>query len=202
MAEQMKKAGKKKFIIIGIVAIAIIALGITLICVFSSNELKTVEVKTDTGYTKTLKKDDSTLKEVESALQGYTKSEDGSYTVFSKGKETVKVKTGADGKVNYISYNNELPNDVQVKVKGFNESMIKIGDNEKDVQKIMEPYDFIYHLKTSNKKGQQLHIYYYGWTGSEAALELVFIDGKLTYYTIHSDELAAKSEAPDIKDIK
>ena len=203
MKQLVEKWGKKKCIIIGVIALVlIVAVVFAVIFLVNRNEPKTVTVKADENYAQLIEKPSAKLSDVEKSLKGYQKTEEGSYTVFTKGSESVKVKTDAAGNVTYIAYNNALSDDEQVKLKGFNESMIHIGDKEADVLKLLAKYDFIYHLKSTNKSGQKLHIYYYGWTSSEAALELVFIDGKLTYYTINADELAAKSDAPDIKDIK
>lgn len=203
MKQLVEKWGKKKCIIIGVIALVLIAAVVfAVIFLVNRNEPKTVTVKADENYAQLIEKPSAKLSDVEKSLKGYQKTEEGSYTVFTKGNESVKVKTDAAGTVTYIAYNNALSDDEQVKLKGFNESMIHIGDKEADVLKLLAKYDFIYHLKSTNKSGQKLHIYYYGWTSSEAALELVFIDGKLTYYTINADELAAKSDAPDIKDIK
>ena len=202
MKQLVEKWGKKKCIIIGIVALLLIA-AVVLAVIFlaGNNEPKTVTVKSDAGYTKLIENESIKYSDVEKSLKDFQKSEQGSYTVFSKGNESVKVKSDAAGNVTYITYNNALSDNEQVKLKGFNESMIHIGDKEAEVLKLLAKYDFIYHLKSTNKNGQALHIYYYGWTSSEAALELVFIDGELTYYTINADELAAKSDAPDLKDI-
>ena len=202
MKQLVEKWGKKKCIIIGIVALVLIA-AVVLAVIFltGSNEPKIVTVKSDAGYTKLIENESIKYSDVEKSLKDFQKSEQGSYTVFSKGNESVKVKSDAAGNVTYITYNNALSDNEQVKLKGFNESMIHIGDKEAEVLKLLAKYDFIYHLKSTNKNGQALHIYYYGWTSSEAALELVFIDGELTYYTINADELAAKSDAPDLKDI-
>ena len=202
MKRLVEKWGKKKCMIIGIVALVLIA-AVVLAVIFltGSNEPKIVTVKSDAGYTKLIENESIKYSDVEKSLKDFQKSEQGSYTVFSKGNESVKVKSDAAGNVTYITYNNALSDNEQVKLKGFNESMIHIGDKEVEVLKLLAKYDFIYHLKSTNKNGQALHIYYYGWTSSEAALELVFIDGDLTYYTINADELAAKSDAPDLKDI-
>lgn len=202
MKQLVEKWGKKKCMIIGIVALVLIA-AVVLAVIFltGSNEPKIVTVKSDAGYTKLIENESIKYSDVEKSLKDFQKSEQGSYTVFSKGNESVKVKSDAAGNVTYITYNNALSDNEQVKLKGFNESMIHIGDKEAEVLKLLAKYDFIYHLKSTNKNGQALHIYYYGWTSSEAALELVFIDGELTYYTINADELAAKSDAPDLKDI-
>ena len=202
MKQLVEKWGKKKCMIIGIVALVLIA-AVVLAVIFltGSNEPKIVTVKSDAGYTKLIENESIKYSDVEKSLKDFQKSEQGSYTVFSKGDESVKVKSDAAGNVTYITYNNALSDNEQVKLKGFNESMIHIGDKEAEVLKLLAKYDFIYHLKSTNKNGQALHIYYYGWTSSEAALELVFIDGELTYYTINADELAAKSDAPDLKDI-
>lgn len=202
MKQLVEKWGKKKCIFIGIVALVLIA-AVVLAVIFlaGNNEPKIVTVKSDVGYTKLIENESIKYSDVEKSLKDFQKSEQGSYTVFSKGNESVKVKSDAAGNVTYITYNNALSDNEQVKLKGFNESMIHIGDKEADVLKLLAKYDFIYHLKSTNKNGQALHIYYYGWTSSEAALELVFIDGELTYYTINADELAAKSDAPDLKDI-
>ncbi len=202
MKQLVEKWGKKKCMIIGIVALLLIA-AVVLAVIFlaGNNEPKTVTVKSDAGYTKLIENESIKYSDVEKSLKDFQKSEQGSYTVFSKGNESVKVKSDAAGNVTYITYNNALSDNEQVKLKGFNESMIHIGDKEAEVLKLLAKYDFIYHLKSTNKNGQALHIYYYGWTSSEAALELVFIDGELTYYTINADELAAKSDAPDLKDI-
>ena len=202
MKQLVEKWGKKKCIIIGIVALLLIA-AVVLAVIFltGNNEPKTVTVKSDAGYTKLIENESIKYSDVEKSLKDFQKSEQGSYTVFTKGSESVKVKSDAAGNVTYITYNNALSDKEQVKLKGFNESMIHIGDKEAEVLKLLAKYDFIYHLKSTNKNGQALHIYYYGWTSSEAALELVFIDGELTYYTINADELAAKSDAPDLKDI-
>ena len=202
MKQLVEKWGKKKCMIIGIVALVLIA-AVVLAVIFlaGNNEPKVVTVKSDAGYTKLIENESIKYSDVEKSLKDFQKSEQGSYTVFSKGNESVKVKSDAAGNVTYITYNNALSDNEQVKLKGFNESMIHIGDKEAEVLKLLAKYDFIYHLKSTNKNGQALHIYYYGWTSSEAALELVFIDGKLTYYTINADELAAKSDAPDLKDI-
>ena len=202
MKQLVEKWGKKKCMIIGIVALVLIA-AVVLAVIFltGSNEPKIVTVKSDAGYTKLIENESIKYSDVEKSLKDFQKSEQGSYTVFSKGNESVKVKSDAAGNVTYITYNNALSDNEQVKLKGFNESMIHIGDKEVEVLKLLAKYDFIYHLKSTNKNGQALHIYYYGWTSSEAALELVFIDGELTYYTINADELAAKSDAPDLKDI-
>ena len=59
----------------------------------------------------------------------------------------MKVKSDAAGNVTYITYNNALSDNEQVKLKGFNESMIHIGDKEAEVLKLLAKYDFIYHLK-------------------------------------------------------
>ena len=202
MKQLVEKWGKKKCMIIGIVALLLIA-AVVLAVIFlaGNNEPKTVTVKSDAGYTKLIENESIKYSDVEKSLKDFQKSDQGSYTVFSKGNESVKVKSDAAGNVTYITYNNALSDNEQVKLKGFNESMIHIGDKEAEVLKLLAKYDFIYHLKSTNKNGQALHIYYYGWTSSEAALELVFIDGELTYYTINADELAAKSDAPDLKDI-
>ena len=202
MKQLVEKWGKKKCMIIGIVALVLIA-AVVLAVIFlaGNNEPKIVTVKSDAGYTKLIENESIKYSDVEKSLKDFQKSEQGSYTVFSKGDESVKVKSDAAGNVTYITYNNALSDNEQVKLKGFNESMIHIGDKEVEVLKLLAKYDFIYHLKSTNKNGQALHIYYYGWTSSEAALELVFIDGELTYYTINADELAAKSDAPDLKDI-
>ncbi len=202
MKQLVEKWGKKKCMIIGIVALVLIA-AVVLAVIFlaGNNEPKIVTVKSDAGYTKLIENESIKYSDVEKSLKDFQKSEQGSYTVFSKGNESVKVKSDAAGNVTYITYNNALSDNEQVKLKGFNESMIHIGDKEAEVLKLLAKYDFIYHLKSTNKNGQALHIYYYGWTSSEAALELVFIDGELTYYTINADELAAKSDAPDLKDI-
>lgn len=202
MKQLVEKWGKKKCMIIGIVALVLIA-AVVLAVIFlaGNNEPKIVTVKSDAGYTKLIENESIKYSDVEKSLKDFQKSEQGSYTVFSKGNESVKVKSDAAGNVTYITYNNALSDNEQVKLKGFNESMIHIGDKEVEVLKLLAKYDFIYHLKSTNKNGQALHIYYYGWTSSEAALELVFIDGELTYYTINADELAAKSDAPDLKDI-
>lgn len=202
MKQLVEKWGKKKCMIIGIVALVLIA-AVVLAVIFlaGNNEPKIVTVKSDAGYTKLIENESIKYSDVEKSLKDFQKSEQGSYTVFSKGDESVKVKSDAAGNVTYITYNNALSDNEQVKLKGFNESMIHIGDKEAEVLKLLAKYDFIYHLKSTNKNGQALHIYYYGWTSSEAALELVFIDGELTYYTINADELAAKSDAPDLKDI-
>lgn len=202
MKQLVEKWGKKKCMIIGIVALVLIA-AVVLAVIFlaGNNEPKIVTVKSDAGYTKLIENESIKYSDVEKSLKDFQKSEQGSYTVFSKGNESVKVKSDAAGNVTYITYNNALSDNEQVKLKGFNESMIHIGDKEAEVLKLLAKYDFIYHLKSTNKNGQALHIYYYGWTSSEAALELVFIDGELTYYTINADELAAKSDAPDLKNI-
>ena len=202
MKQLVEKWGKKKCMIIGIVALVLIA-AVVLAVIFlaGNNEPKIVTVKSDAGYTKLIENESIKYSDVEKSLKDFQKSEQGSYTVFSKGDESVKVKSDAAGNVTYITYNNALSDNEQVKLKGFNESMMHIGDKEAEVLKLLAKYDFIYHLKSTNKNGQALHIYYYGWTSSEAALELVFIDGELTYYTINADELAAKSDAPDLKDI-
>ncbi|MBQ3432501.1 MAG: hypothetical protein IJG23_06935 [Clostridia bacterium] len=203
MKQLVEKWGKKKCIMIGIIALLVIVATVLAIVFFvNRNEPKTVSVKSDAGYTKLIENESIKYGDVEKALKDFQKSEEGSYTVFTKGNESVKVKSDAAGAVTYIAYNNALGDDEQVKLKGFNESMIHIGDKEEDVLKLLAKYDFIYHLKSTNKNGQALHIYYYGWTSSEAALELVFIDGELTYYTINADELAAKSDAPDLRDIQ
>ena len=202
MKQLVEKWGKKKCMIIGIVALVLIAaVVLAVILLAGNNEPKIVTVKSDAGYTKLIENESIKYSDVEKSLKDFQKSEQGSYTVFSKGNESVKVKSDAAGNVTYITYNNALSDNEQVKLKGFNESMIHIGDKEVEVLKLLAKYDFIYHLKSTNKNGQALHIYYYGWTSSEAALELVFIDGELTYYTINADELAAKSDAPDLKDI-
>ena len=202
MKQLVEKWGKKKCMIIGIVALLLIA-AVVLAVIFlaGNNEPKTVTVKSDAGYTKLIENESIKYSDVEKSLKDFQKSDQGSYTVFSKGNESVKVKCDAASNVTYITYNNALSDNEQVKLKGFNESMIHIGDKEAEVLKLLAKYDFIYHLKSTNKNGRALHIYYYGWTSSEAALELVFIDGELTYYTINADELAAKSDAPDLKDI-
>ncbi|MBQ3432299.1 MAG: hypothetical protein IJG23_05885 [Clostridia bacterium] len=202
MKALMEKIGKKKLIIIACVAIVLVIAALVLFFVFQKSELKSVSAPVDENYSALIEKSELTMGDLEKSLKDYTKKEDGASTVFTKGDEVVKAKADSNGTITYISYNNYLPDDVQVKLKGFNESMIEIGQDEESVLKLLEKYDYVYNLKTANKGGQVLHIYYYGWTGSEAALELVFTDGKLTFYTINSDDIAEKSEAPDVEDIK
>ncbi|MBR0414157.1 MAG: hypothetical protein IJI67_03700 [Clostridia bacterium] len=201
MKEFIQKIGKKKLIIIGAVALAVIAAAVVLVIVFSNRGLKTVENVVDQNYLKVAEKTDAAVGDFDKALGEFEKSESADETIYTKGDETVKIKTDANGKVIYLSYNKELSDDVQVKIGKFNESMIKIGDSREAVLKSFANQDYTYYLKTTNKEGKDLQIYYYGWTGTEAAVEFVFTDGKLTYYTINSDDYAAKSDAPDVEDI-
>ncbi|MBQ6381213.1 MAG: hypothetical protein IJJ41_06420 [Clostridia bacterium] len=202
MKQLIEKYGKKKIIVCAIVAIVVIALAVTAcIMLFGKHELKTIENKVDESYSQVVEKKDAAADDFDKALIDYEKSENGNEIVYTKGTETVKIKKDKAGKITYLSYTNNLPDDVQVKVKDFNESMIKIGDKEADVLKLLNKNEFVYQLKTKNEKEEDLHIYYYGWTGKEAALELVFHAGKLSYYAIHSDELAAKSDAPNVDNI-
>ena len=201
MKEFIQKIGKKKLIIIGAVALAVIAAAVVLVIVFCNKGLKTVENVVDQNYLKVAEKTDAAVGDFDKALGEFEKNESADETIYTKGDETVKIKTDANGKVTYLSYNKELSDDVQVKIGKFNESMIKIGDSREAVLKSFSNQDYTYYLKTTNKEGKDLQIYYYGWTGTEAAVEFVFTDGKLTYYTINSDDYAAKSDAPDVEDI-
>ena len=189
------KISKKKIIIIAVAAALLVA-AVVLIIVFlpKNNAQKTVVAKVDHSYSELAKKESLSLSEAEKSLKDYAKTQTEDGFVYTKGKETVHIKTDAKGNVVYISYNNALTQEEKAEITDFNESMIQIGDEESAVLALLEKDAYVYNLKTINDEGKKLHIYYYGWTGSEAILELVFTDGKLSYYTLNSDEIANKSD--------
>ena len=198
----VEKIGKKKLIIIcsviGAVLIAAAGIGIY----FAVRGPKNIEIERNESYTQLEQKEDLALNEVEASLEGYTKEEDGAFTVFTKGNESVKVKVNDKGEITYMSYNMELDDSVQSKIDDFSEDSIKYGDKESDVLKLLSDYNYIYNLKAETKDGHQIHIYHYGWTSQNAMLELNFTDGVLVYYTINSSSIAAKSNAPDVDDLQ
>lgn len=198
MKKFFKKIGIKKIIIAAAVLLVVVAAVVAFIIFGGKKNVKTVEVKVDQNYSEIIKKNDATFDQVDKSLKDFAKTQNGDETIYIKGSETIRVRADENGNVTYISYNNNLGDDVQVKLKDFNESMIKIGDSESDVLALLEKYDYIYNLKTINDEGKALHIYYYGWTSEKAILELVFTDGKLTYYTVNSQDIAAKSDVPAI----
>ena len=53
-------------------------------------------------------------------------------------------------------------------------------------------------MRSANEDGQPLEIYCFGWNNGQAIIELVFTDGKLSYYTINSDEVASPATAESI----
>ena len=202
MKEKINQIGKKKLIAVIVAVVAVIALAVVLILVFSNKEPKTIQNEIDANYVQLVDNKDATASDIDKALSEYEKTEKSDVTVYTKGNETVKVKTDKEGNITYLCYNNQLADDVQVKLDSFNESKLKIGDKMADVLSLLKNDKYIYHLRTTNEEGQALEIYYYGWTSKEAVLELVFTDGKLTYYTINNGDLAVQSDAPDVKDLR
>ena len=198
----MVKFGKKKVAVAAVILVLVLAAAVTALVLFGGKTAKTVQVTVDRNYSEVLKKDNPSAEEIDKALKAYAKEQTSEETVYTKGDETVRVRTDADGNVNYISYNRELGENEQVKLSKFNESMIKIGQSEEEVLSLLSNDNYIYNVKTVNDAGKPLHIFYYGWNNNQAILELVFTDAKLTYYTINSQDLATKSQAPDVDDIK
>ena len=179
-------------------AVLVIIIAVVLVVFFvGKDEPKTVVSKVDKNYSEIIKKENVSLTDLDKAFKDYSKEQKGKEIVYTKDNETGVVKTDENGAVTYLSYNKSMSEDEQIKLKDFNESMIKIGDSEDKVLKLLEGDSYIYNLKTINDEGQKLHIYYFGWTSKEAVLELVFTDSKLTYYTLNSQDIASKSNAPD-----
>ena len=188
---------KKLTIIIAVVLVAIIA-AVLVALFFTKDKPKAIVNKVDKSYSEILKKENLSLADLDKSLKDYSKEQKNDEIVYTKDNETVIVKTDENGNIVYLSYNKALSDDEQINIKSFNESMIKIGDNEQDVLKLLEEDSYIYNLNTINDEGKKLHIYYFGWTSKEAILELVFTDSKLTYYTLNSQDIASKSDAPDV----
>lgn len=199
MGKVINRFGKKKTIAFSACLIVLLAAVIIAIIVAANSELKNVAVEKDAGYSAIASDTSLTKDKASNALKGYNKTEENGGSTYTKDNVTIHIKTDAGGKVTYKSYKKDLGNNVQSKISGFNESMIKIGMTEESALKKLAKYSYVYNLTTQNNQGKPLHIYYYGWTGEKAVLELVFTDGKLTYYTINSDEVAAKVSAPEVK---
>ena len=201
MKQFFEKNKAKKIILLCAGAAAVIAACVLLIVFLGkSNAPKTVVNQVDTHYSELAKKESISKTDVEKALKDYAKLEEPESVTYTKGNESVVVKYDAQGNVTYLCYKNNLSSEEQVQLHDFNESMIQIGDKKEDVLDLLKQDQYIYQLKSLNDKAQKLEIYYYGWTSKEAILELVFTDDVLTYYTINSQSIAAKSNAPDIED--
>ncbi len=202
MKKLYEKIGKTKIVVCIAVIVAIIAAVLLIVFLKSpSSPTKTngaAVAKAQSNYNDILNKDDLDIAAVEKELSDYEKSELAGEKVFTKGDITIHVKTDKDGKVNYLSYKQELGSGVVSKIGSFNESQIKIGDDEQKVLSLLSKYKYVYNLKTTNEDGKRLDIYYYGWTGEKAMLELVFTDGKLSYYTINSSDLEKEVETPTL----
>ena len=201
MKKFYEKIGKTKLVVCIAVVIAVIA-AVAVIVFFKSPSVsptkKAAVAKAQTGYSDIIKKDEANLSEVEKAFSDYEVSELDGEKVFTKDDIIIHVKSDKDGKVTYISYKQELPKGTVSKLGSFNEDKIKIGDDEQKVLSLLSKYNYIYNLKTTNEEGKSLDIYYYGWTGEKAMLELVFTDGKLSYYTINSSDLEKEVETPTV----
>ena len=179
MKKLYEKFGKTKIVVCIAVIVAIIAAALIIVFLNSAPK-RSVNVAKAKSYTELLKKDDLNIASVQKALSDYETSELENEKVFTKGDVTIHVKTDDAGKVNYLSYKQELGDGVVSKIGSFNESQIKIGDDEQKVLSLLSKYNYVYNLKTTNEDGKRLDIYYYGWTGEKAMLELVFTDGKLS----------------------
>lgn len=197
MKKLYEKLGKTKIVVCIAVIVAIIA-AVLIIVFVNSSPKKSVSVAKTQNYTDLLKKDDLNIAAVQKALSDYEVSETANEKVFTKGDITIHAKTDNAGKVNYLSYKQELGTGVVSKISSFNESKIKIGDDEQKVLSLLSKYNYVYNLKTTNEDGKRLDIYYYGWTGEKAMLELVFTDSKLSYYTINSSDLEKEVKTPKI----
>lgn len=198
----MKNALSKKKILIGSLVLLIIL--IVGVCLFfflrgGTKSAKSVTVQVDTQYSELMKKDKITGTELDKALKGYEKSTDGNKTVYTKDKQSVKVETDANGEVIFISYNTALSDTEKAEVKStFNESQMKIGDDENTVLELLKNDEFIYHMRSKNEEGLPLEIYCYGWNNGQAIIELVFTEGKLSYYKINSEDVATPATAENI----
>ena len=148
MKALVEKIGKKRLIwICAALVIAVVAV-IAVLLIVKGGEPKTITVSADESYAKVAQKEDLSFDELKKSLEGYSESKENNTTVFTKGNETVKVKTNQKGDITFMSYQNALSDDVQVKVRDFNESMIKIGDDEQAVLNMLGQQDYIYCLKT------------------------------------------------------
>lgn len=201
MKKLYEKLGKTKLVVCIAVIIAIIAAVFVIVFLKSpsvSPFKNSVVAKAQTGYGEMLKKDELAISEVEKAFSDYEVTDLEGEKVFSKGDVTIHAKSDKNGKVTYLSYRQELGNGVVSKLGSFNEEQIKIGDDEQKVLSLLSKYKYVYNLKTTNEDGKRLDIYYYGWTGEKAMLELVFTEGKLSYYTINSSELEREVKTPTV----
>ena len=197
MKKLYEKLGKTKIVVCIAVIVAIIAAVLVIVFVNSAPK-RNVNVAKAQSYTELLKKDELNIADVQKELSDYEMGEVEGEKIFTKGDVTIHVKTDNAGKVNYLSYKQELGDDVVSKIGSFNESQIKIGDDEQKVLSLLNKYNYVYNLKTTNEDGKRLDIYYYGWTGEKAMLELVFTEGKLSYYTINSSDLEKEVETPKV----
>lgn len=199
MNKLIDKFGKKKTIIFAVSLFVILAAAIVIICFLAGSGQKNVSVEKSEGYASVAAQSSLTEAEVDKKLSGYTKTESAGSATYTKDKEKIQIKTDSNGKVIYKSYEKEMGDNEQAKIGNFNESKIKIGMEEKKVLALLSKYNYVYNLIATDSAGKPLHIFYYGWTGSKAALELVFTAGKLTYYTINSADLAHEVEPPEVK---
>lgn len=197
MKKLYEKLGKTKIVVCIAVIVAVIAAVLVIVFVNSAPK-RSVNVAKEQSYTELIKKDELNITAVQKALSDYEMGEVEGEKIFTKGDVTIHVKTDEAGKVNYLSYKQELGSGVVSKIGSFNESQIKIGDDEQKVLSLLSKYNYVYNLRTTDEDGKRLDIYYYGWTGEEAMLELVFTNGKLSYYTINSSDLEKEVETPKI----
>ena len=201
MKKLYEKIGKTKLVISIAVVIAIIAAVLAIVFLKNpsvSPTKKAAIAKAQTGYNDIIKNKDLNIATVEKSFPDYEVTQLEGEKIFTKGDVTIHVKSDKDGNVTYISYKQELEDGVVSKLGSFNEDQIKIGDDEQKVLSLLSKYKYVYNLKTTNEEGKSLDIYYYGWTGEKAMLELVFTDGKLSYYTINSSDLERDVETPTV----